>query len=163
MIKLMRLDDRMIHGQIVIRWTKVLDIKMLILANDAVAADKTQVMVLKMAAPPGCRVSVLSIADTIKNVTDPRAADMSIMVITTNVVDTYTIAKAAPDQVQRINFGNLFLDGNVQHLHEVTAYVYVDDKELAMIKELYDDGFRMDGQLTPDDVVTPLNKVQKNV
>ena len=52
MVKLMRVDDRMIHGQVAIAWSKALEFKVLLVANDEAAASKTQTMALKMAGPP---------------------------------------------------------------------------------------------------------------
>ena len=162
MVKFMRLDDRMIHGQVAIRWTKVYAIKTLIVANDVAAANKTQSMVLQMAGPPGCRVSVMTIADTIKTITDPRAAAMNIMIIATNVRDIYTIAKVAANQIERLNFGNLLLDKTDPSYKELTPYVLINDEEKALIKELWDMGIKMDGQLIPEEKFIDLEKILKS-
>ena len=42
MIKLLRVDDRLIHGAVGFSWTKQLSITMIILANDAIAKDDFQ-------------------------------------------------------------------------------------------------------------------------
>ena len=46
MIKLFRIDERLIHGQVAIAWSKALEFKVLMVANDESAASKTQTMAL---------------------------------------------------------------------------------------------------------------------
>ena len=48
MVKLMRVDDRRIHGQVAIAWSKALEFKVLMVASDVAAASKTQTMALKL-------------------------------------------------------------------------------------------------------------------
>ena len=53
MIKMMRVDDRLIHGQVAVMWSKELGIQRIIVASDTIAANTIQVNALKMAAPAG--------------------------------------------------------------------------------------------------------------
>ena len=151
MIKMLRFDDRLIHGQIAINWSKMMSIQMIVIANDGIAKDKTQVMVLKMAAPPGMKCSVLSIEDTIKNVTDPRAKNMAIMVITNNFPDTLAIVKGAKDEIERVNLGNnTIVDTHTTGMKALTQYVYVSESDIEICKELLTLGVPVDLQLRPE-------------
>ena len=51
-IEFVRIDDRLIHGQVATTWVKKYDIEQIIIVNDKVAGDKIQQSVLKMSAPP---------------------------------------------------------------------------------------------------------------
>lgn len=53
MIKLLRVDERLIHGQVAFAWTNSLKADCILIVNDAVAADKLRSTSLKMAAPAG--------------------------------------------------------------------------------------------------------------
>ena len=50
-IELVRIDDRLVHGQIVQGWLKVIDINKIVVVSDAVANDRMQQMLLAMAVP----------------------------------------------------------------------------------------------------------------
>lgn len=52
-ITALRVDDRLIHGQVAMTWTKQLAVQGIVVANDEVANDNTQKMALKMAVPGG--------------------------------------------------------------------------------------------------------------
>ncbi|WP_337553357.1 PTS sugar transporter subunit IIB, partial [Massilicoli timonensis] len=59
-INVFRIDDRLIHGQIVTKWIKEANAKMIIVADDKAAADKTQQMILKFAVPSGIKLEILN-------------------------------------------------------------------------------------------------------
>ena len=58
MISMMRIDDRLIHGQVAVMWSKELGISRIIVASDAIASNEIQVSALKMAAPAGVKAAI---------------------------------------------------------------------------------------------------------
>ena len=55
-IALIRVDFRLVHGQVVVKWSKVAKVSKIIVINDVIAKDKTLKSVYKMAAPAGVKV-----------------------------------------------------------------------------------------------------------
>lgn len=55
MLAQLRVDDRLIHGQVAVVWTKELNTKLIVVANDHAANDKVMQMTLKMAVPDGVK------------------------------------------------------------------------------------------------------------
>lgn len=53
MIVQLRVDDRLVHGQVTLMWGKELSTKGILVANDAAAQNETQSSTLKMACPSG--------------------------------------------------------------------------------------------------------------
>ena len=51
-INLARIDDRLIHGQVITTWVKNHDIEQILIINDKVAGDSVQQSVITMSAPP---------------------------------------------------------------------------------------------------------------
>lgn len=72
MIKALRVDERLIHGQIAMVWSRELTLDGIVVANDATAQNETQQMALKMAVPSGIKVIIKSTDDAIKLLQDPR-------------------------------------------------------------------------------------------
>ena len=52
-VTVMRIDDRLIHGQIVTRWIDYAEAKKILVVDDKAAADSMQQMLLKLAVPSG--------------------------------------------------------------------------------------------------------------
>lgn len=59
-----RIDNRLVHGQVTVAWTRLLGVRRLVVCNDDVAADDLQRMLLPQAAR-GLPTDVLTVADTL--------------------------------------------------------------------------------------------------
>jgi PTS system mannose-specific IIB component len=62
-IQLLRIDDRLIHGQVVVGWVKALGIQRLVVVNDSIANNNMQKTLMEMAVPSGLKVSFFTVAD----------------------------------------------------------------------------------------------------
>ncbi|MCK5218767.1 PTS sugar transporter subunit IIB [bacterium] len=62
-LRLVRIDDRLIHGQVAIGWVKTIKIQHLVVADDAVAKDSMQICLMEMATPPGLGITICPVAE----------------------------------------------------------------------------------------------------
>ena len=67
-LKLVRVDDRLIHGQVVAIWLKALNARRIVIVDDRTARDEFVSEVIKMAAPPGVAVEIHESAAGIERV-----------------------------------------------------------------------------------------------
>ena len=63
MIVCLRVDERLIHGQVAMTWTKELKLNGLVVASDEAASNEIQKMTLKMAVPEGIKCIIKSVED----------------------------------------------------------------------------------------------------
>lgn len=70
-IVLARVDDRLIHGEVVTAWTPSLSANRIVIVDDTVAADKFNKRVLMALAPQGTKVAVLSVEGATKALQKP--------------------------------------------------------------------------------------------
>jgi mannose/fructose/N-acetylgalactosamine-specific phosphotransferase system component IIB len=66
---LIRIDDRLIHGQVIAVWCKHRRFTRIVIVDDGVAADPFMQEVLRLSAPPGLEVDVLSVEEGIDTLT----------------------------------------------------------------------------------------------
>ena len=66
-IHLYRIDDRLIHGQVVVGWGQPLDIKFLVLVDDLVASSDWEKDLYRMAVPPEMEVIFSDVASAIRD------------------------------------------------------------------------------------------------
>lgn len=102
MIKHLRIDNRLIHGQVAITWEKYIGAQAIIVCNDKVAADPIQKMALPLAAR-GSKVMVLSIADMLQYEKDH--PNETLFVIAKFPTDALTILQSGVS-VDTVNVGN---------------------------------------------------------
>jgi len=102
MIKHLRIDNRLIHGQVAVAWQKYINAKAIIICNDAVAADPLQKMALPLAARQS-KVLVFTIAETLQYEKDH--PDESLFVIAKFPSDALTLLESGVT-VESVNVGN---------------------------------------------------------
>jgi mannose/fructose/N-acetylgalactosamine-specific phosphotransferase system component IIB len=103
-VRHVRIDNRLIHGQVTVAWVGAIGADHLIVANDDVAADEFQRLLLPQAAR-GVRTSVLSVADTVTHCLSPAATDEHIMILAKFPTDALRLLEGGVP-VGEINVGN---------------------------------------------------------
>ena len=106
MIVQIRVDDRLIHGQVALMWGKELNTKGILVANDHAAGDETQAATLKMACPADQKLHIRTVDEAIKVAADPRGKDMRIFGLVDKVSDALKIVEGAPGTVGAVNVAN---------------------------------------------------------
>ncbi|MDR2899320.1 MAG: PTS sugar transporter subunit IIB [Clostridiales bacterium] len=102
MIKHLRIDNRLIHGQVAVAWQKYINANAIIVCNDKVAADPIQKMALPLAAR-GSKVLVFSIDELLKY--EKENPDESLFVVAKFPTDALQILESGV-KVESINVGN---------------------------------------------------------
>lgn len=105
MIKALRIDERLIHGQVAVTWCSALNVDRIIVANDKAAKDEVSIISLKMAAPQNVKVAVKAVNDAIKLLKDPRMEKLHVLILVNHPDDALQIVKAV-DEVPYVNVGN---------------------------------------------------------
>ncbi|UUX35169.1 PTS system mannose/fructose/N-acetylgalactosamine-transporter subunit IIB [Fundicoccus culcitae] len=163
MIKHLRLDERLIHGQIAIKWSRNLDINRIIVANDEAGTNKTIERSLMMAAPQNLKVAIQTIDKSIEILKDPRAKDLKILLIVATPQDVLKIINQIKD-VDVINVGNYGRIAKKKEGESRKSYgsnLYAYDEEVDIFKEIIASGIKCIYQTTPEDNPEPLDKALK--
>lgn len=103
-VKHLRIDNRLIHGQVTVAWVGRIGVDHLVVANDEVAADELQRVLLPQAAR-GVRTSVLSVADAVAHCTSPAADAEHIMIVAKFPGDALRVLEGGV-QAGEVNVGN---------------------------------------------------------
>lgn len=151
-ISALRIDDRLIHGQVAMTWTRQLKVQGILVANDDAAQDNTQKMALKMAVPSGIKVLIKPVKEAIRVLHYPKASQMRILVLTRNVKDALQIRRSV-EEIEFLNLGNTGrFDGiDLSEKKVISSTIMMTEEELKAAKELaeLDPGFCM--QQVPND------------
>lgn len=163
-IAALRVDDRLIHGQVAMTWTKQLRVRGILVANDEAAADQTQKMALKMAAPAGIKVLVKPLKESIRVINHPKAANMRFLVLTRTIRDALAVRENTRE-IEFLNIGNVGrFDGiDASEKTVVTPTIMLTKDEIKSLKQL----IRIDGntcvQQVPNGERKPAAELLKNM
>lgn len=133
-IDALRVDERLIHGQIAMVWSRALNLDGIVVANDEAAENELQQKALKMAVPNGIKVIIKTLDDAVTLLKDKRASDMKLLVLVRTIGDALYLAKQL-DNIGYLNIGNVgkSVQGDKQTL---TKFVMLTTDELTNLKEL---------------------------
>lgn len=158
MIVQVRVDDRLIHGQVALVWSKELNTKHIIVANDAAVESDALRMTLQMATPAGQKLLVKTVDDAIRLAKDPRGKEMRIFALTNCMKDVLALVKGAPGCVAEVNVANVgrFDKSDPASKVQLNGTIMVNPDELAAAKELCEQGIPVFHQLIPEHGKTPI-------
>ncbi|MDR1901309.1 MAG: PTS sugar transporter subunit IIB [Treponema sp.] len=135
MIVFLRIDERMIHGQIAIAWSKALAVTHIVVANDDVSNDAIQKSALLMATPADVKTIIKSVDEAIGILNDPRLKDKRVMAIVKRPDDALRIVQAVPG-IPSVNVGNTGFLGDTTGVKEFVKFIRLSEKDIACLKEI---------------------------
>lgn len=147
MIKLTRIDDRLVHGQVALTWTPAIGADCLIVANDKVAKDEFHKMTLGLAKPQGTKLLIKTLDDTITLLKDEKYKHLNILLLINSVKDAQTLALGVPE-IKSINFGGIRSRDGARLISKAVA---VTDEDVAIIKDLLKTGIELEVRQVPTD------------
>lgn len=153
MIVEIRVDDRLIHGQVALVWTKKLNAQAIVVANDKASMDNIQQMTLKMATPDSIKLAIKSLADCVTLVNNPKAANMRIFVLVNCVQDALFLSQHIRD-IERINIANVGRFDGVDEAdkHKLLPTVVLSKPEQQALFTLLESDLKIVHQVVPDNV-----------
>lgn len=161
MIALVRLDERMIHGQVAIKWSRHLSVDRIVVVSDEAANNEIIKESLMMAAPATAKTAIRGVADSIKLLNDPRGAAHKMLVIVSNPDDLLKVVQNVSD-IPLVNIGNYGRVASKIGNENRKTYgrnLYAYDSEVAVLKKVISTGIKCIYQTTPDDIPEDLSKV----
>ena len=151
-IVLYRVDDRLVHGQVVIGWGKQLGVTFIVLVDEAVAGSKWEQDLYRMGVPPDMELHFATVAEFARDAAAWRADPRAGIVITADVGTMAAVCQAAPP-VPQVNLGGLhYKPGRRERL----SYVYLTDEEFQALERLEQAGTQVRAQDVPGSVPVPL-------
>lgn len=139
-ISLVRIDDRLIHGQVATVWTKVSKCNKIIACSDEVAADTLRKTLLLQVAPPGIKAYVLPIDKAIAAYKNPKYADFKTLFLFTNPTDVVRMVEGGVD-IKSVNVGGMcYKEGKTQ----ITGAVTVNQEDIDAFKKLHERGIELE-------------------
>lgn len=161
MIKQIRLDERLIHGQVAVKWSRILDVNRIIVADDEVASNGLMQKALMMAAPNDVKVAIVGVERAIELCRNPKADLLSILVIVSNPKALLAVATALPNAggVNVGNYGRVAPQNDGLERRALGKNLYADDGEIALLRKVVDTGLPCVMQTVPEDVAQDLARV----
>ncbi len=144
-ISLIRVDDRLVHGQVLTGWARILGVQTIIVADDEAYSDTLTRSLMEAAAPPGMEIIVCSI-DQVPGVVDTADDRSCALVLVRDPAAALRLRDVLP--YDRLNLGGV---GLAPGRSPFFRNIYLSDQERGMLKALCDRGVDIKVQVVPSD------------
>ncbi|MCU0504289.1 MAG: PTS sugar transporter subunit IIB [Chloroflexi bacterium] len=156
-LRLVRVDDRLIHGQVVAVWLRAVGADRIVIVDDRVAADPFLVDVLTLAAPIGVPVEVLDVASAAPRVTARASAHDACFVLVKSPVTALALLRAGVP-IGAVNLGGIGAGPGRRPLYRTIS---ASDEERAALREIEALGTPVEIRIVADDRPVPFASVDR--
>ena len=158
MLVLVRVDERLLHGQVALSWKSALSYEALLIANDEVAKDDLRKSALKLATPVDVRLAIRSIKEAAELTSHEKLVGMKTFVILNSPRDAkifYENIKERP----KLNLGNM---GKKEGKKMCAKSLYLGEEDFKSLEELFAMGIDISAQEVPNSTAISYQELKKN-
>ena len=140
----LRVDFRLLHGQVGMSWCPYLGADCLLIANDHILTDPLMMASIKLAKPQGIKLVIKGIEDSIHALKSDITDKYNLFIVVDSINDAYKIIRATGHR--QLNIGaTRFREGCRQLLDGF----YVDEKDVCELKEMIESGVKVEQRMIP--------------
>lgn len=140
-----RIDDRLIHGQVATIWTSHFRANRILIPNDEVAVNDIQKQVLRMAAPDGVNTSLINVDKAATNIIAKKYASQRVLLVTNSPIDILRLIEMGV-KIEKFNVGNMQKrDGTLQ----IKKSIWILPEEREAFEKLIEMGVEITAQMVP--------------
>lgn len=154
---LVRIDDRLIHGQVVENWMKFLKINHVIVVNDFVASDRMQKTLFSMAVPDHAKISILTITQAKEAILNGQFEGDKAMLLLVSPQDVLNLINKGV-RIKEVNVGGMHYSPDKK---QILKAISVSKEDIQAFQELDKLGVYLEARMVPDDEKIDIMKIIK--
>jgi len=146
-ITLVRIDDRLVHGQVVVGWIPFLGVTEVLVVSEGVAADLTQITLMQLALPDGVGLKCLSIKGAVEYLSSAEAQAKKLLLLAPGPFEVLGLLDKGA-KFDHLNVGGLhYTAGRVQ----LGKAIFLSELDKEALREIGRRGVRLEGRAIPSD------------
>lgn len=158
-IRLIRIDFRLIHGQVITKWFGSTMSNEIVIIDDDLSKDDFMTSIYEMSAPPGAKVTVYDVENAVKQWNENELGNGKLLVLFKNVQQAYK-AYQLGFPFKELQIGGL---GSAPGRKVVFGPITMDDADAKMLKEMNESGVFVYLHQVPEEGKMEFSKVlEKN-
>ena len=147
MITLLRVDHRLLHGQVAFSWTQYVGAECIFIANDNVPEDELRKTTIKLAKPPSVKLVIKNINDAIESIKSGVTDKYHLFIVVESVNDAWRIASAVQG-IKSINLGGIKAKEGSKNISKAINLL---PEEIEQLQQLVGKGVEVEIRQVPND------------
>ena len=145
MFQLVRIDDRLVHGQVVVGWGARLHFKRIIVCDAELGKEEWETEIIKGACPTDMEILFLNEEELIRKIDEFESDTIKTIVLIGNV-DVLKKLVALNFPISDINIGGIHYQAGREQL---LSYLYLSGEEKQNLKDVLNKGYHLFAQDLP--------------
>jgi PTS system mannose-specific IIB component/fructoselysine and glucoselysine-specific PTS system IIB component len=145
-ITLARVDDRLIHGQVVIGWGVPLGVELMVLVDDAIGANEWEQEIYRMAVPHDIAVEFLTTAAAVSRLRALESDARRVFLLTGDVTTMARLVAGGDGVVRRVNLGGVHAGPGRR---ERLRFLFLGDEDVSLLRRMEAGGVVVTAQDLP--------------
>jgi len=156
-IGLIRVDSRLIHGQVITKWLNYSKANVIVVVDDELSKDSFMSEIYKASAPNGIIVEILSIDDFMKNTGTHKYSNKRLLILLKNIETVYEL------YLRQFKMEHIQLGGLPSGVGKKAIYkaIFLNEEEINKLRDIANSGVYIDMQVIPEDTKSDLMKMIK--
>lgn len=147
MVNLLRVDHRLLHGQVAFSWTSALGVDCILIANDSVLQDEIRKTTLKLSKPNGVKLVIKSIDDSIEAINSGKTDKYNLFIIVESIKDAEKLALSC-SAVKNVNLGGT---KNAEGKKKISKAIFVTNDDIQSIRNMHENNINVEIRQIPAD------------
>lgn len=147
MIKLLRVDHRLLHGQVAFSWTQNLGVDCILIANDDVPVNELRKTTIKLAKPQGVKLVIKNIEDSIEALKSGVTDKYKLFIVVESVEDAEKLASAYPE-IKQVNLGGVKAKEGARNISKAINLLPYEEE---LVKKMVEQGVEVEIRQVPND------------
>lgn len=158
-ISLIRIDSRLIHGQVITKWVKIAKANRIIIIDDELAQDDFMASIYTASAPKGISVEIISVDNALKAWEGDQMGKGELLILFKDAESCHRMFKGGLP-MKKIQIGGL---PSASGRKTILRAVSMDQKDFEKLKEISDSGTEVFIHIIPEEPRMDFEKIEKKM
>jgi mannose/fructose/N-acetylgalactosamine-specific phosphotransferase system component IIB len=159
-----RIDDRLVHGQVIEGWLKPLGIDTIVVCSDIVYCDEVSKTLFEMSAPTHVKLKCLSVDQTVEEIVKGEYEKNVVLILISSLQDLYDLVVKIQQKIPDYKLPNVNV-GGIRHIpgrKQIYKALFLSKDDIEIIKKLDKLNVILEYYVLPNDEKILLNnKIQR--
>ena len=148
MIILYRIDDRLVHGQVVEGWVPHLHAEELAVVSDEIAGDEMRRTIMRFATPEGVDLKIMTVAEAAAYLPEAEGSAKKVLLLLPGLAEAQALL-ARNVKIPELNIGGMHYSAGKNF--SIGKAIFLSDQDCDALKSLAAAGVKIEGRGVPSD------------
>lgn len=148
MIKMVRVDHRLLHGQVAFSWTSTLSADCILIADDDTAKNDLKKSAMKLAKPNGVKLVIKTVDKAIESLNEGVTDKYNLFIVVANIENAAKLISGYPE-IKQLNLGGTLPSKDKVNISKVIS---ITENERVLLNKMINQGVDINIQMVPSDM-----------